>query len=353
VNYFLVFVVSFFALFLSACNPHGGRTVFSKKYDATNVPNAPAYEDDANWTALPWVEDKADLVAKGSSLSDQQETATVDVFFIYPTIYTDKPKRRFPWNASVTDKKLNKSIDNSTIRQQASIFNAAGRVYSPRYRQAHISAYYTPVKATEEAAFNLAYEDIKNAFEYYLANYNEGRPIIIAGHSQGTTHGKRLVREYFDGKPLADQLVAAYLVGIAVPQDYFTDINICKNATQTGCFVSWRSWQRPAAPWTEGNLSFGESGNPPFAAVVNPLTWKTTEEYAPASLNEGGTLLKFKVKKERSDAQIHRGILWINKPKFFPNFLVNMDNWHVADLNLFYESVRSNAVLRVNSFQGE
>lgn len=36
-----------------------------------------------------------------------------------------------------------------------------------------------------EGCLELAYEDIKCAFEYYMENYNDGRPIVVAGFSQG------------------------------------------------------------------------------------------------------------------------------------------------------------------------
>jgi len=294
----------FFSLFflLSSCNRNATAKIFSGGYNASEIPAAPDYSDDANWAALPWVEDQADAIAKGSDLEDRQTTAKVDVFFIYPTIFRGKTKDKFPWNASVTDTKLNKKIEQSTI------------------------------------------------FEYYLANHNDGRPIIIAGHSQGTTHGKRLLREFFDGKPLADQLVAAYIVGIAVPQDYFTSIEVCNDATQTGCYVSWRTWRRPAAPWNHGVNVFHENDEPPYPTVVNPLLWTTSEDYAPDSLNQGGTLLNFKVKKSRCDAQIHKGILWIDDYKFPLNIIANIKNWHIADLNLFYENVRENAMRRSQAF---
>ena len=62
-----------------------------------------------------------------------------------------------------------------------------------------------------EIARLLLDEDVKAAFQYYLEHYNNGRPIIIASHSQGTTHAKRLLKEFFDGTALQHQLVAAYL----------------------------------------------------------------------------------------------------------------------------------------------
>ena len=73
-------------------------------------------------------------------------------------------------------------------------------------------------------ALDLAYNDIREAFIHYLENFNQGKPIIIASHSQGTIHAKRLISEFIDGKELQKQLIAAYLVGMKVNQDEFNNI---------------------------------------------------------------------------------------------------------------------------------
>jgi alpha-beta hydrolase superfamily lysophospholipase len=74
---------------------------------------------------------------------------------------------------------------------------------------------WTKKLPTARPPVDLAYADVKAAFQYYLAHYNEGRPIIIAGHSQGTAHATRLLHEFFEHDPkLRRQLVAAYLIGI-------------------------------------------------------------------------------------------------------------------------------------------
>ena len=94
-------------------------------------------------------------------------------------------------------------------------------------------------EATE--AFKLAYGDVKAAFQYYLSHYNNGRPIIIASHSQGTVMAVWLLQEFFDGTPLQKQLVAAYITGMPVYNDDFTFIPVCDSASQQQCYVSWRS----------------------------------------------------------------------------------------------------------------
>ena len=327
---------------LAACSPYSARFIHDASYVPGDVPPAPDYTLAASWAALPDRADAADVTPPETAYPEAQSTAPADVFWVHPTLYTDDPGERFAWNADVADADLNARIDESTIRMQASAFNAAGRVFAPRYRQAHISTYYTEDSLKSRAAFDTAYADVRRAFREFLRKHNGGRPIIIAGHSQGTTHAKRLVREYFDGTPRADRLVAAYLVGMPVAPDYFAQLPPCTSPAQTGCFVSWRTWQRPATP---------PEMTAPYPVVTNPLSWTTDTTHVPATRNAGGTLRKLELVEELTDAQVHRGILWINRPDFFGKRIIRMDNWHAADVNLFYESVRGNAVRRVEAWQ--
>ena len=161
---------------------------------------------------------------------------------------------------------LNKKVDESTILNQASIFNGAGRIYAPRYRQAHYFAFVTPFKEDKEAALNLAYNDVKKAFEYYLAHYNQKRPLIIASHSQGTVHATRLMKEYFDGKPLGKQLVAAYVVGMALNPASFSNLKACSKPTETGCVCAWRTFEKGYVPPFVEKEKFN-------SIVTNPLSW--------------------------------------------------------------------------------
>ena len=350
---------------LAACAPFSQRYVHDAAYVARDVPAAPDYEQPEAWAALPDRADAADVAPPETAYPEAQATAAADVFWIYPTLYTDEPDGRHPWHASVTDAELNERIDDSSVRMQASAFNAAGRVYAPRYRQAHISAYYTGDTAAARAAFDTAYADVRRAFRTFLRKHNRGqRPIIVAGHSQGATHGKRLVRDFFDpagprlgGNSLPAKLVAAYLIGMPITRDDFGALPPCETPDQTGCFVSWRTWQRPATPPQQPAGGAGADAAVPV--VVNPLSWTTDTAYVPATENPGGTLRKLKLIEHLADAQVHLrrdgdgglccGVLWINRPDFFGKRVIRMDNWHAADLNLFYESVRGNAVRRVGA----
>ena len=328
-------------LFLLSC----GGAKPEGSFSTATAPAAPNYADATYWAALP---DKADLADRtpADSLADRQATAPADVFYVYPTLYfTDRDDTG--WNAPVTGD-FTERVQAQAMLNHASIFNAAGRVYAPYYRQAHIQGYY--VKADREAdaraAFALAYADVKAAFQYYLKHYNNGRPIIIASHSQGTTHCKELVKEFFDGQPLQQQLIVAYLVGIEVTNDYFSALPVCDNPDQTGCFASWRTWRKGHVP----ERFYDPERN---TAVVNPISWTTDTAWAPRTEHDGAVLYNYDkgIYPKLVGAGIHEGVLWADKPKFFGSIFFTRKNYHIADYNLFWLDIRRNAVTRVASFE--
>jgi hypothetical protein len=243
----------------------------------------------------------------------------------------------------MTDAALNMRTDSSTILNQATAFNAAGRVFAPRYRQAHYQAFVTEYKEDKAAALDVAYSDVKRAFEYYLAKENKGRPIIIAGHSQGTVHATRLLKEYFDGKELGKQLVAAYIIGIATPKNTFSQIPVCTSPNQTGCFIAYTTFlQGYLPPWHPGTAT--------NLVSTNPLSWTLDEEFVSKESNKGGVSFGYKYAKNMADAQNHLGILWTNIPYVKGRMFVNIKNWHKADMNLFYSSIRENTGERISQF---
>lgn len=319
------------------------RYDLTEPFSANNTPQPPDYRELINWAAHPDKEDKADSVPHKSDVKNKQGFAKADVFFVHPTIYTYEPTNQYTWNADVNDQELNDKVDNSTILNQASVFNGSCRVFAPRYRQAHYSAFTTNVPENKKQALDLAYEDVKNAFLHYLENYNNGRPIVIASHSQGTIHAGRLIKEFIDGKPLQRQFVEAYLIGIATPPDYFETIKVSETADHTGGFVTWNTFARDfTPPYYDNGLN--------KAACVNPLTWTTDEDYAAKELSKGGVGLKFTFAKHFADAQIHNNMLWINKPYVRGRIFLKQKIWHAADINLFWMNIRENVALRTETF---
>ena len=324
----------------------------SSHFDKQSVLAAPDYNNPAHWAALPDQRDAADSIPRKApaSVRDGQSTAQADVFFIHPTIYTYQPQPgQNPWNGDVSDETLNSLVDESTILNQASVFNGSCRVFAPRYRQAHYSAFTTDTPSDKQQSLNLAYEDVKAAFEWYLTNRNVGadgkpRPIVIAAHSQGTLHAGRLLTDFFDGKPLQQQLVVAYLVGIATPPNYFKTIPPGETPSQTGCFVSWNTFASGFTPdYYQNGLN--------RAICTNPLTWSSDSTLAPRQRNLGGVGQKFTFVDSPVDAQSRRGMLWIGKLHIPGAFFVrNVNIWHQADYNFFWMNVRENAAARIAAF---
>ncbi len=331
-------------MLLGGCAQSNYKT-YHPAYAVIDWEEQPDYSQLKNWAAHPLKADPSDSVP-ASILKSFSPKYLADVFFIHPTTYLD-PNLPNGWSASLKDIALNVKTDYSTILSQASIFNEVGPIYAPRYRQAHISSYYPKNKVDTLhalAAFELAYQDVKKAFDFYLTNYNQGKPIIIASHSQGSTHAKRLLKEYFDGKELSKQLVSAYIVGMAIDPAEFTNLKSCATPTETGCICAWRT--------------FKEGYVPPFvqiekfnSIVTNPLTWDSNQPAVGREANQGAVLYNFKKVIPKVAAAInHQGILWTPKPKFFGNFLFNTNNYHIADFNLYYLSVRKNATERALQF---
>lgn len=302
----------------------------------------PDYSNMNLWAAHPWKKDNADSIPKPLKGIESIDTS-VDVFFIHPTTYTGKMNDG--WNASLENNELNNNTDQSTILYQASVFNSSCRVFSPRYRQAHIKSFYID-KDSAKPFFDIAYNDIKSAFEYYLAHNNKGRPIIIAGHSQGTIHAARLLNDFFEGKPLLKKLVAAYLIGMPIPLNYFSSIKLCSNKNQTGCYVSWRTFAKKYEPeFTKKEKE--------ICGVVNPLNWQcNNNELIKSDFNKGGVLKNFnKIIKHVVDAEIHNNILWSCKPKIFGKLLIRKKNFHIGDINLFYLNIRENVKDRITKYK--
>jgi hypothetical protein len=336
--YLQSFVLFSTVLLLGSCAPRYAAYVSQYKVPAAD--SHPNYNDLYYWAAHPAKTDPSDSIP--ASIADRSRDTLVDVFFIHPTTYT---RSKEGWNADIHDAALNAKTDYSPILYQASVFNQHARIFAPRYRQAHISAFF--VDSRESApVFELAYEDIKRSFQHYLQEYNYGRPIIIAGHSQGGLMAEQLLREFFDGKPMQSQLVAAYVIGWPVPQNYFQELRVCTTPQQTGCFCSWRTFQEGYRP------AYVEKETPP-AVVTNPLNWSADETYVAREANKGSVLRDFnEVVPHTTGARVYGGVLWSKKPKFPGSALFVTRNYHVGDINLFYMNLRENVEQRIKAFLG-
>ncbi len=130
--------------------------VVDTKFSSLVQPPIPDYSNQDHWAALPFKKDMADTIPI-KSLTDNQANAQVDVFFIHPTLYLEKVDgRKYIWNADVNDAALNRKVDNSTILNQASVFNGSCKVYAPRYRQAHYYSFVTQNQDEAQKAMDLS-----------------------------------------------------------------------------------------------------------------------------------------------------------------------------------------------------
>ncbi|MDQ3109785.1 MAG: DUF3089 domain-containing protein [Bacteroidota bacterium] len=334
--------IFFFAFFFSACFTP------PRNFHRYTPPPLPDYSLEKNWAALPTVKDSADVVPYGSFLREDQANAKVDVFFIHPTMYY-KGKS---WNADVNDKRTNHLVDVFPMRQQATVFNESCKVYAPRYRQATLASFLNG-DGNGALAIDTAYADIKRAFEYYLTNYNHGRPIIIAGHSQGTFLAQKLLHDFFDTDPkMKKLLVAAYLVGGNIGKGSFTTIVLCDSASQTNCYVAWHTREYGSVikePKKKQETSPAYQNYKEYTCI-NPLTWKSDTTPAPASLNPGSVPKKFnRIDVGLVDAKISgQEIIWSHRPekKGYPKG----ENYHVYDYSLFYMNIRQNVKERCETY---
>ena len=162
-------------LFFAGCSPK--YTQYISRHKNTDTTLAPNYHDLYYWAAHPQKRDPSDSVPRPLRKNYLIDT-TADVFFLYPTTFTNFADTG--WNANINDANLNAKTDYTTILYQASAFNDYN-IYAPRYRQANIRAYFTTDTANAKKAFDTAYADIKNAFQFYLDNYRKTLKATLTG----------------------------------------------------------------------------------------------------------------------------------------------------------------------------
>jgi hypothetical protein len=293
------------------------------------------YSSEKNWAVLPG---KYPENMKKYTIQNPQDS--IDVFYVYPTLIVSNKDKR--WNVTVEDSIQRNKVLNSAVHFQASAWASSGNLYVPYYRQAHLRS-YSNLKNGGTTALLLAYADVKAAFEYYLKHYNHGNGIILAGHSQGSTHIRALLEDYFDKKPLQNQLVAAYIPGIGIDKNQFGTVPFMDKPDQIGGFVTWNTFKKKfdkkQYKWYKGK------------AVINPVTWDKTP-IAQRKLHKGFLYSNGEMYRNSFETHISDGVIWISTPHFPYRYLTFlMPNYHTGDVNLFWEDIRENSLLRIQSYQ--
>jgi hypothetical protein len=302
--------------------------LISKAQEATD------YADRNNWACV-----QSEMRSDIAEFITDTPSDSIDVFYVYPTLFLDTKDKR--WNMDVQDSAFREKVLTQAVKFQASAWANVGKLYVPFYQQAHIRSYYKLENGGKEALL-LAYSDIKAAFQYYLDHYNQGKGIILAGHSQGGTHISLLLEDFFDGKPLKQQLVAAYIPGIGIEKEKYDSLKLMTSPDEIGGFVTWNTFKRRVDQakyrWYRGK------------EVINPVTWDTTL-LATREQHQGFLFSNGKLYTHSFKTHLGNGIIWINTPRFPYRFLAfTMDSYHVGDVNLFWEDIRINAAVRARKY---
>jgi hypothetical protein len=249
---------------------------------AAGASGEPDYANADHWLCLPGRAgdpcaeslDATSVAADGSTETEAHVAdpdAPVDCFYVYPTISGDP---------TVNSDLVPGPEETNVVKQQAARLTSVCRLYAPMYRQVTLAALFGSVTSDDppELRREIAYGDVLAAWEHYLATHNDGRGVVLIGHSQGAGILRRLIQERIDGEPLQSQLVAAYLVGtaVAVPEGAdvggdFTDVPACRAVDQTGCVVSYASYAADAPP-PDDSLFGAPRTEPGVALCVNPAS---------------------------------------------------------------------------------
>ena len=320
-----------------------------------------AYDNPAMWFSRPGaIQDPSRWLPESVSPDEPdaaKATGRVAVFFVHPTSYITRDH----WNAALDDGE-SQARARLFLRGLASPFNLAGELWAPRYRQAAFGAFLTDASEARQA-IDLAYADVAQAFAAFLASQPPDRPLILAGHSQGSLHLVRLLHDQVAGRPLARRIVAAYAIGWPVSLEHdlpFLGVPACAEATQTGCLVSWSSFAEPADPdllldsYAESSGFDGQPrGNGPILCS-NPLTGGIGGE-APAAANLGtlvpdAELKTGRLKPRMVPARCDEGLLLIGAPPRLGPYVLPGNNYHVYDIPLFWRNVQEDVARRVRAW---
>ena len=295
-----------------------------------------------------------------------QISKEVDTFYVYATEYImGSMPEGTPDYATMDNVEMVEGAKGE-YNLHASAYAEATNVFMPYYRQ--VGLRYAGFVWKRDGIFDAAligtpYDDIVDALDYYFEHYNNGRPFIIAGHSQGSAIVKMLLRKYFAEHPdYYKRMVAAYPIGYAITRDYLAANPHLKFATgecDTGVIITWN---------TEGPQNREVNADTcvlqPGSMSINPLNWKLDNTYAPASENLGSLWPNEKgelvIQDRGADAQVFpdRGVVVTHakgeqmdeEAAKVASYFFGPDGRHGEDYALFYNNIKANVAKRVAAY---
>jgi hypothetical protein len=275
--------------------------VLAQVSGAAQAPERNDYSKAENWLCRPdkpndacAVDLTTTVVAPTGALTRETFTANpkapIDCFYVYPTVSSD---------ATPTSDMSIDPAEQNVIRQQFARFGSQCRTFAPMYRQVTLTGLRTAMAGGGRLALDQGpgYSDVLDAWNHYLKHDNNGRGVVLVGHSQGAMVLTRLIAEEIDSKPIQSQLVSAILMGtnVAVPKGKdvggaFKSIPVCRSAGQTGCLISFVTFRSTIPP--PANTLFGRvAGEGMEAACTNPAALKGGSGQLRAYLTGQGSLI--------------------------------------------------------------
>ncbi|MGB3721797.1 MAG: DUF3089 domain-containing protein [Pacificimonas sp.] len=289
------------------------------------------------------------------------ETA-ISVFYVHPTTYLKSDR----WNAPAEPDDEGALYRRELFtRSQASVFNGVADIWAPKYRQAAFGAFLSYGEPDAAKAFALAYIDIENAFEAFLAGIPEDRPIILAGHSQGSLHLVSLLAQRIAGTPVQQRIVAAYLPGwpISMSSD-LPDLGlpVCESADQANCILAWQSFSEPADTgliFEAFDSTNGLNGGP---RTDTPLVCTNPQNGGAAKLAGPEENIGALIPDESlEDAELEPGLVTAecvgrgylslgDNALSMGEYVLPGNNYHVYDYALFWANLRADAERRTGAY---
>ncbi len=301
-----------------------------------NEENATDYSKSEHWLSLPTSVDKE-----------------VDVFWISPTDW-QKVNNSDP---NICD------IDNPSMLigtkiafyKDATAFETVGNIYAPYYRQGDAEYILSMPSIEERDKFvgGIPKSDVFAAFDYYIKHYNNGRPFILASHSQGSIIARFLLSEYMKENPkVYSRMIAAYVIGYSVTGEYLEKnphLKFAEGPNDMGVIISYNT----EAP--------GVTNNPlifPGAISINPITWTREEKLATAEQSLGSRVENAQGQalsiKNYADAQVNktRGVVvtTVDAKTLTTSDLLPDGVYHPYDYPFYYYNIRENAENRTKNF---
>jgi hypothetical protein len=168
----------------------------------------------------------------------------IDCFYVYPTVSDDKTD-----NSDLSIDPEERSI----ALYQAARYSQECRVFAPMYKQVTITRLLQGPDTITPQMRKTAYDSFLQGWKTYLKKYNDGRPFVLIGHSQGSFTLRKLIADQIDpNKTLRKQLVSAILLGgnVVVKKGKdsggdFKHVKACRSQTQIGCVVAWSTFNAP------------------------------------------------------------------------------------------------------------